>query len=104
MHHHAHHRLSSWWPLPLAAALAVAPGCSVEPEPQEDLVPSWDSRGIISYRYVPRNQPASEAETAASSAARDTWLGQQELEVAKDWQQQALLAYQERRREIEEEW
>ena len=95
---------STLWPLPLAAALALAPGCSLEPEPQEDLVPLWDSRGIMSYRYVPRNRPASEAATAASSAAQDAWLRQQEREAAEDRRQQDLLAYRARQRELEEEW
>jgi hypothetical protein len=104
MIHRDRHRLPSWWPLPLAAALALAPGCSVEPEPQEDLVRFWDSRGIVSHRFVPRNQRATEAATAASFAAQDAWLRQQEREAAEDRRQQDLLAYRARQRELEEEW
>jgi hypothetical protein len=97
------HRLPSWWPLALAAALALAPGCSVEPEPQEDLVPYWTSRGFISYRYVPRNRPAVSAPTAAPAAARDAGLTQQELDRAEERRRQDLLAYRERQRELAEE-
>jgi hypothetical protein len=104
MIHRDRHRLPSSWPLPLAAALALAPGCSVEPEPQEDLVRFWDSRGIVSHRFVPRNQRAREAATAASFAAQDAWLRQQEREAAEDRRQQDLLAYRARQRELEEEW
>src|SRR5262249_9383149 len=99
----AHHRLPSWWPLALAAALVLAPGGSREPEPQEDLVRYWDSRGIISYRYVPRNRPAGSAPTAAPTAAQDAWLAQQDREEAEERQRQDLLAYRERQRELQEE-
>ena len=99
----AHHRLLSLWPLPLAAALALAPGCSLEPEPQEDLVRYWTSSGLISYRYVPRNRPAGSAPTAAPSAVRDAGLTQQELDLAEERRRQDLLAYRERQRELAEE-
>ena len=99
----AHHRLPSLWPLPLAAALALAPGCSLEPEPQEDLVRYWTSTGLPSYRYEPRNRPAGSAPTAAPSAAQDAWLAQQDREQAEERGRQDLLAYRERQRELAEE-
>ena len=99
----AHHRLPSLWPLALAAALALAPGCSVEPGPQEDLVRYWTSSGLISYRYVPRNQPAGAAPTAAPAAARNAGLTQQERDMAEERRRQDLLAYRERQRELAEE-
>ena len=99
----AHHRLLSLWPLPLAAALALAPGCSLEPEPQEDLVRYWTSNGLPSYRYEPRNRPAGSAPTAAPSAAQDAWLAQQDREQAEERGRQDLLAYRERQRELAEE-
>jgi hypothetical protein len=99
----AHYRLPSWWPLALAASLSLAPGCSVHPEPREDFVPFWDSRGIVSYQYVPRNPPATEAPTAASSASQDAWQRQQELAEAADRRRMDVLAYQDMRRELEDQ-
>jgi hypothetical protein len=91
------------WPLALAAALTLAPGCSVEPGPQEDLVRYWTSSGLISYRYAPRNRPAVSAPTAAPSAARDAGLAQRERDMAEEGRRQEILAYRERQRELAEE-
>jgi hypothetical protein len=101
---HAHHRHPSRWPLTVAVALALVPGCSGDSEPADELVPSWDSRGIVTYRYVPRTPPATAAPTAAAAVAQDAWLRQQELEEAEGRRRRELLAYQERRRELEEQW
>jgi hypothetical protein len=97
-------RQPSRWPLTLAATLALAPGCSVDPGPQEDLVPSWDSRGIISYHYVSRNSPAATALTAASPASQDARLRQQELAEAEERRRLDVLAYQDMRSQREEAW
>src|SRR5262249_2647411 len=104
MHPRARRRFPSCWLLALAAALALTPGCSVEPEPQEDLVPSWDSRGIISYRHGPRTPSPAEAPAAAACVAQGAWLRQQALKEAEDQRRRDLLAYQDRRRELEEQW
>jgi hypothetical protein len=75
----------------------------LDPGPQEDLVPFWDSRGIVSYRYVSRDTLAIATTAAAPSAPQEDWLRQQERE-AEDRRQRDLLAYQDRRRELEEQW
>src|SRR3954452_7897325 len=57
----ANHRHPSPWPLILMATLAVSPGCSIEPEPQGELISFINSHGTISYRWVPNQPPVLEA-------------------------------------------
>jgi hypothetical protein len=98
----AHHRHPSSWRLVLAATLALAPGCSGDPPPQDELVPFWDSRGIMSYHYVPRKPPATEVTAATSSSLQDAWQGQQELVEAEEQRRRDVIAYREMRRELDD--
>ena len=98
---HADYRHPSWWLLTLAATLALAPGCSRDPQPADELVPFWDSRGIMSYHYVPRKPPATEAPAAASASLQDAWQERQELAEAEQRQRRDVLAYREMRRELD---
>jgi hypothetical protein len=75
----------------------------VEPESQGDLVPSWDSRGIVSYHYVPRMPLAAEVPTAASALPLGVWLRQQEL-AAEDRRRPDVLADNDLRRQREDQW
>jgi hypothetical protein len=77
--------------------LVLASGCSVGSEPQDDLVPSWDIRGIVTYHHVPKNQAAAKATTAASPSPQDPWLEQQEATEAKERRRREVLAYQDMR-------
>jgi hypothetical protein len=100
----AHHRHPSWWPLTLAATLALAPGCSKDPEPEYELVSFRNSRGLISYRYVPKKPPAAKAPTAAPSPSLDVWLRQQwALAQAENQRRQDALAEQDMKRQRDEE-
>src|SRR5262249_12266327 len=101
----ADHRHLSRWSLTLAATLALAPGCSKDPEPEDELVPFRTSRGLLSYHYVPRKLPAAEAPTAASAPPLEVWLRQQrELAAAEDRRRLVVLADQDLRRQREERW
>ena len=101
----AHHRHPSWWPLTLATTLALAPGCSQDPEPEDQLVPFLCSSGLLSYHYVPRKLPAAEAPTAASAPPLEVWLRQQwELAAEEDRRRLVVLTDQDLRRQREEQW
>jgi hypothetical protein len=97
----AHHR--SWWPLTLAAALALAQGCSRDPEPQDDLVFFRNSHGTLSCRYVPKKPPAPRAPAVASSTPLDVWL-KQDLAEAQNRRRMNALAERDARREREDRW
>ena len=99
---HAGHRQPSWWLLTLAATLALAPGCSGDPVPAGELRPLLEQPRPVSYEYVPKNPPAIEAPTAASSASLDVWLRQQGLWQGRNRRRMDTLAYQDMRRQREE--
>ena len=61
MTRHAYHRHPSWGPLTLAAMLALVPGCTANPKPEYELVSFRNSRGLISYEYVPKKPQALKA-------------------------------------------
>jgi hypothetical protein len=99
---HADHRHPSWWLLTLAVTLALASGCSGDPQPADELVPFWDSRGIMTYHYVPRTPPATEAPAAAPSSLQDAWQEQQERAEVEERRRLDVLAEREMRRELDE--
>src|SRR3954470_15162145 len=73
-------------PLALAAILALAPGCAVEPEPEGEFVTTRTVRGTLALRYVPGKPRVVQVPTVESSTPSDVRL------------REGLAAARERRR------
>jgi hypothetical protein len=92
------------WLLTLAAALALAPGCTGDPKPEYELVSFRNSRGLISYEYMLKKPPAVKPPTPTSSSRLDVLLRQQwAMAEARNQRRLDALAKQDVRRQRDEE-
>src|SRR5437764_325570 len=100
---HPPHPQPFGWLLTLAAALALAPGCTGDPKPEYELVSFRNSRGLISYEYVLKKPPAVKPPTPASSSPPDVMLRQQwAMAEARNQRRLDALAEQDMKRQRDE--
>jgi hypothetical protein len=87
------------WPVTLLATLAFAPGCSGGSEEKAELIPVCDSRGILTYRYASagRSAPASSTTPGFVPTQRQQFCVEDRQPQQSEW------AYQDVRREIEDQ-
>jgi hypothetical protein len=108
---HPRQGFPAWWPLAcvMTLTLALAPGCSERPEPKDELQQVVDSRGIMSYRYVPIASSASKASTPKASTPKASILSvssptqRQQVDADYRQQQQDARSYQDVKREIDDQ-
>jgi hypothetical protein len=90
--------------LTLAAMLALVPGCTANPKPEYELVSFRNSRGLISYEYVPKKPQAAKAPPARSSPPLEVLLRQQwAMAEARNQRRLDALAEQDMKRQRDEE-